>query len=285
MADVDREIAEVLERGYIVLERLLPPSTLAEMRRALEPHLGLDLLGRNNFEGHQTQRVYALVDKGEVFQDLVEHPRVLALCDALLQPNYLLTACQAIHLRPGETAQALHTDDGFYPLPRPRKAISVSTIFAIDDFTEENGGTQIIPGSHSWDDRRMNAPLDGIDFTTAPRGTSPAEIRVQQKVESQLQTVVMAAGSVVFFLGTLVHRGGANCSPRPRLAVSNQYCEPWARQQENYTLAIAPDRIGRMSERVQQLLGYSIHPPFMGHVNGVHPRRLLKRATDDADEH
>ena len=88
----------------------------------------------------------------------------------------------------------------------------------------------------------------------------------------------MPAGSVIVFLGTLLHRGGANRSAQPRLAVSNQYCEPWARQQENYTLAIPPERASQLSERVQALLGYSIHPPFMGHVNGVHPRRLLERA-------
>jgi ectoine hydroxylase-related dioxygenase (phytanoyl-CoA dioxygenase family) len=72
-----------------------------------------------------------------------------------------------------------------------------------------------------------------------------------------------------------VHRGGENRSARPRLALSNQYCEPWARQQENYSLAIPPGRVRELSPRVQALLGYSIHPPFMGHVGGIHPRRLL----------
>jgi len=90
--------------------------------------------------------------------------------------------------------------------------------------------------------------------------------------------VAMPAGSVIVFLGTLLHRGGANRSERARLAISNQYCQPWARQQENYTLAIAAERVRRMPERVQALLGYSIHPPFMGHVEGVHPRRLLERS-------
>ena len=78
------------------------------------------------------------------------------------------------------------------------------------------------------------------------------------------------------FLGTLLHRGGANHSDRSRLAISNQYCQPWARQQENYTLAIPAERARQLPERVQAFLGYSIHPPFMGHVEGVHPRRLLE---------
>lgn len=276
MSQVDAELAEIAAQGFVVLPRLLSADTVAEMRRALAPHLERDLLGRNNFEGHLTHRVYALVDKGRIFEDLVEHPRILALCDALLAANYLLTASQAIDILPGETAQPLHTDDSFYPLPRPRKAVSVSTIYALDDFTESNGGTQIIAGSHTWDDARAGAPLDSIDFSTAPRGTPPKDSSLPQHVAARLQTLVMPAGSVVVFLGTLVHRGGANASDRPRLALSNQYCEPWARQQENYTLAIPPERVARMSERVRQLLGYSIHPPFMGHVNGVHPRRLLE---------
>src|SRR4029453_9555430 len=85
---------------------------------------------------------------------------------------------------------------------------------------------------------------------------------------------VMPAGWAIVFVGTLMHRGGANRTRAPRLALSNQYCEPWARQQENYTLAIPPGEARDMSARVQALLGYSIHPPFMGHVRGRHPRRL-----------
>jgi ectoine hydroxylase-related dioxygenase (phytanoyl-CoA dioxygenase family) len=272
---VDRELASLRESGFVVLPELLSPSQLVAMRRALEPHLRQEYYGRNDFEGHLTERVYTLVDRGRVFEDLVEHPLVLALCDALLEPNYLLTASQAIQIHPGETAQAIHTDDSFYRVPRPRPAISVSTIWAIDEFTEENGGTQIIAGSHTWDDATIGQPLHSINFTTAPAGTAPSEAPPPQGLEERLKTVVMPAGSLIFFLGTLVHRGGANHSDRPRLALSNQYCEPWARPQENYTLAIPPERVGRMSPRVQELVGYSIHPPFMGHIGGLHPRRRL----------
>jgi ectoine hydroxylase-related dioxygenase (phytanoyl-CoA dioxygenase family) len=92
---------------------------------------------------------------------------------------------------------------------------------------------------------------------------------------------VMPAGSAIVFLGTLVHGGGANRSAGPRLALSNQYCQPWARQQENYALAVPPDQVRQMSPRVRALLGYSIHPPFMGHVGGLHPERLLPRREGD----
>jgi ectoine hydroxylase-related dioxygenase (phytanoyl-CoA dioxygenase family) len=271
------DVAHIEDQGFVVIPDLLSRDEIAETKAALAPFLSGTLMGRNDFEGHRTERVYALVGRGAVFERLVEHPRVLAICDALLEPNYLLTASQAININPGETPQAFHTDDLFYRIPRPRNAISVSTIVAVDAFTSENGATQVIPGSHRWDDRQLGLLQSDIDFTTAapedrtPRPPQPLPAGLPGRVVD----VTMPAGAAIVFLGTLVHRGGENRSRKPRLALSNQYCEPWARQQENYSLAIPPAHVRTLSPRVQALLGYSIHPPFMGHVGGVHPRRLL----------
>lgn len=277
--DVGADLGSIEERGYVVIERLLGADELGRLRDAVQPYLAADLLGRNNFEGYRTQRVYALVDKGAACTDLVVHPRILAICDALLEANYLLTASQAINIHPGETSQSLHFDDGFYRIPRPRPAVSVSTIWAIDDFATENGATQIIAGSHRFGDGEVGSVFSDIDFDTrAAPARVPADAPPPAHLSTQLQTVTMPAGSVIVFLGTLLHRGGANRTERSRLAISNQYCQPWARQQENYTLAISAERARRLPERVQALLGYSIHPPFMGHVEGVHPRRRLERS-------
>jgi ectoine hydroxylase-related dioxygenase (phytanoyl-CoA dioxygenase family) len=276
---VERDVAEIRARGFVVIPDLLGVDELDAIRRALAPHLRAELLGRNDFEGFRTERVYSLVGRGEVFEALVEHPHVLGICDALLAPNYLLTASQAINIHPGETPQAFHTDDLFYRIARPREAVSVSTIVAIDPFTAENGATQIVPGSHGWSDAAIARLLSEIDFSTAPEGERrprPAG-PIPEAFRGQVQDVTMPAGAGVVFLGTLVHRGGENHSDRPRLALSNQYCEPWARQQENYFLSLSPETVRRMSARVQALLGYSIHPPFMGHANGLHPRRTLER--------
>ena len=277
IGDVERDLAAIRASGFVVVPGLLSPDELAEVRRLLEPHLRARQLGRNDFEGYRTQRVYSLVGRGTIFARLVEHPRILALCDALLEPNYLLTASQAINIEPGETPQAFHTDDLFYRIPRPRAAVSVSTIVAVDPFTAENGATQILPGSHTWSDEKIARLPDAIDFTTAPEDARrpTAKPPLPGGFAGQVVDVTMDAGSVIVFLGTLVHRGGENRSRAARLALSNQYCEPWARQQENYTLSIPREQARAMSERVQELLGYSIHPPFMGHANGVHPRRLL----------
>ena len=232
---------------------MLDGGEVEALRAALQPYLDLGWAGRNDFEGERTQRVYSLVGRGEVFERTVEHPAVLAFMDALLRPGYLLTASQAICIHPGETPQPVHYDDTFYTLPRPRPAVSVSTIWALDDFTGPGGGTEVIPGSHLWDDDRV-AGGDWMD---------------------ELVPVEMAAGSLVVFAGTLLHRGGANRSDRTRRAFSNQYCEPWARQQENFTVSVPRERAARMSPRVRELLGYSIHPPFMGQLAGRHPQKSL----------
>ncbi|HEY2385425.1 MAG TPA: phytanoyl-CoA dioxygenase family protein [Candidatus Binatia bacterium] len=276
---VARDVAEMRAQGFVIIERLLAADDLARMRAALKPHLERELFGRNNFEGHRTERVYSLVGVAPLFADLVEHPRILAICDAFLEPNYLLTASQAIEIHPGETPQPLHTDDTFYRIPRPRSAVSVSTIYAIDDFTLENGATQIIPGSHTWSDDVVERLLAAADFTTAPRDARTPQMpaALPEGYSERLVDATMPTGSVIVFLGTLVHRGGANRSQRPRLALSNQYCEPWARQQENYTLSIPKESARALSPRVQELIGYSIHPPFMGHALGLHPRRFLER--------
>jgi len=284
-AEVCRDLERIDERGFVVIDRLLGSAALDEIRHTLGPHLGGKHFGRNDFEGFQTERVYTLPALGAVFAALVEHPRILALCDALLSPNYLLTAAQAINIHPGENAQAFHYDDGFYQARRPRPAISISTIWAVDPFTEDNGGTQVIPGSHRWGDEIPADAVSAIDFDQRMvygRGNAPPTAEVMthpadapRVTGPMVETVVMPPGSVVVFPGTLWHRGGANRERRTRLALSTQYCEPWARQQENYFLAVPREVARGFSERVQELLGYSIHPPFMGHAGGLHPKRYL----------
>ncbi len=251
-------LATLDARGYVVLERLLTTAELDALREEVLPLAAAGPLGRNPFEGERTHRVYGLLGKAESAAPLVEHPRILEIVDALLEPNHLLTACQVIQLLPGETEQQLHFDDGFYSIPRPRPSVSISTIWAVDDFTAENGATEVIPGSHRWG-----------------QGELP------EADDARVVPVVMPAGSVVVFHGTLWHRGGANHSDVARCALSPQYCQPWARQQENMILAVG-GRASRYSERIRALLGYSIHPPFMGFVDGVHPARWIDEQYDAA---
>lgn len=262
--DIDQHAERLRTDGYTIIEDFLSPAILRAVREGLAPHLDRHA-GRNNFEGYRTERVYTLVARGKVFEQLVEDRRVLGLLDRFLQPGYLLTASQAICIHPGETPQPIHADDLFYPLSRPRPAISLSTIVAVDAFTAANGGTEIIAGSHRWDDAQIAGMYDGLD------AKAPAKLELEQ----QLKAVEMPAGACLVFLGTLLHRGGANRSQASRLAFSNQYCEPWARTQENFFLGVPPALARGMSPRVQQLLGYCIWPPFMGQVTASHPMKAL----------
>lgn len=275
-------IEAIRRDGYVILQNLLSAAELGAVREALVPYLDRQF-GRNSFEGKKTERIYTLVGKGKPFADLVEHPLVLEVCDAFLQPNYLLTASQAIRIHPGEAPQGFHTDDAFFPIPRPRPPLSVATIWAIDDFTAENGATRVIPKSHLWGDEKPEGVVTPDDFMSVRRyglGAAEGELErfaaSEKPVEARSIPAVMPAGSVILFVGTLWHGGGPNTSSAPRCAVSHQYGQPWARQQENFTLAIKPEVVAAMSERVQELIGYSIHPPFMGHIGGVHPKRLLR---------
>jgi len=245
---VERDLADLNENGFVILPELVSPDDLQAIKEELDRLIGP--LGRNNFEGHLTQRAYSLLGKTRLLDGLVDHPRILALLDRLLLPNYLLSQLQVIKILPGETGQMLHHDDGFYPLPRPRAALSAATIWAIDDFTAQNGATVVVPGSHQWGDRQ-------------PTESDPR------------MPAVMAAGSCVFFLGTLWHGGGTNDSSAPRRAVTAQYCEPWLRTQEAFTLSVDAETARAVSPDIRRMIGYSIHPPFVGAVNGMHPQRLL----------
>ena len=263
--NVQVHLEELDREGYTLIREFLPAVALRRVRDGLARHLETHT-GRNAFEGYRTERVYTLVGRGSVFEEIAEDMRVLAILDRLLQPGYLLTASQAICIHPGEAAQPIHHDDSFYPMPRPRPSYSYSTIVAVDDFTADNGGTEIIPGSHRWSDAQIQGQYDGRQHDRA----MPASL------ESELVSMVVPAGTCILFNGTLMHRGGANRSAAPRLALSNQYCEPWARTQENFFLGVPRERAARMSPRLQVLLGYEVMPPFMGHVTASHPRKVLE---------
>jgi len=264
-------------RGYLIFERVLLQDRVAEIRDALAPHLARDPKGRNDFEGVKTNRVYALLAKSPVFAALVAHPLVMAFVEAELGPSCLLSALLAINLQPGETVQPWHFDDGGAKIRRPRPPLGVSTFWAIDDTTELNGATEIIPGSHLWDGETIAGAVKPADFNNraAERETSGRTDAIK---------MTMPSGSLAITKGTLWHRGGANRSDHPRLIVTPQYCVGWVRQLENMCLAVPPEIADKLPERVRELIGYSIHPPFMGHVDGLHPKRLLRMMQADVNE-
>ena len=236
--------------GFLLFPALLTADQLAAVRAQLDPVLAVTPPGRNDFEGFTTRRVYALLAHAPTTAILVEHPLLLALAARRLAPNFLLSAHLAIQIFAGETAQAWHYDDGFYHQPMPRPANGVSAIWSLDPFTHDNGATELIPGSHAWGEAR-------------PAGFEVGAVKA-----------IAPAGSLLVFAGNLTHRGGGNADAPPRLAVTTQFCQPWLRQQENMMMAVG-DGARALSPTVQALIGYSLHPPFMGQVDGLHPLRLI----------
>lgn len=252
---------KIAERGFCVIEGAFTAEQVRRTKAQLSPWLQGKLMGRNSFEGELSERVYALLAKAPAIAEMVEHPDVLAIVDALLSPNYLLSAALAINVHPGETPQPFHIDDnaGGTALPKPRAPLGVSAIWALDDFTTTNGATEVAPGSHLWDDYR-------------------------EPEAHEIEQVIMPAGSALVFAGNLIHRGGANRSDGVRLAITPQYCMPWLRQIENMVLAVPPATAAQYSERVQELLGYNIvEPGFMGYVDGRHPRALIRAEQASTD--
>ena len=243
VGDLDRD-------GYAVVPSLLSADEAAGVRAGLRDVLDRTPTGRNTFEGFRTRRIYALFAKTRAFDRVATHPLVLGVLDRVLG-HYQLSAPTGIEIGPGEVAQVLHHDDSVYPLPRPHGQVVLTTMWPLDDFTEANGATRVVPGSHRWVER---VP----DESTTP-------------VAAELQR-----GSVMFYLGTLWHGGGANHTDRPRLGVILEYVASWLRPQENHVLAVPPEVVRDLPGRLQELLGYNVHPPFLGYVDGRHPRRLLE---------
>jgi len=240
------------ERGFVIIENVLSADEISAIHTVLAPWLDGGKLGRNDFEGLSTNRVYALLAKGKVFADLAIHPLALAFAEADLGRSLLLSSCLAINLHPGETVQPWHYDDSPIRISRPRPPCGVSAFWAIDETTDCNGATEVIPGSHLWGDATVTG-----DRADAVRLSMPA-------------------GSVAIAKGALWHRGGANRSGEARLIITPQYCPGWARPLETMLLAVPPGIAVDLPERARELLGYSIHPPFIGYVDGLHPKRRLE---------
>jgi ectoine hydroxylase-related dioxygenase (phytanoyl-CoA dioxygenase family) len=246
----DGEVVGRLEReGYVTIPGAITADQVAAARADLEAILADTPYGRDDFEGHRTQRVYALFAKTRTLDALATHPIVLGLLDHVLG-HYQLSAPTGIAIGPGESAQPLHPDDAIYPLPRPHPELVVNVMWPLEEFTEANGATRIVPGSHRWIDE-----LPASDTPTV--------------------CVEMPAGTALVYLGNVWHGGGANRTERIRLGVVLHYAASWLRPVENHVLAVPPAAARDLPPRLQELLGYNIHPPFIGYVDGRHPRKLL----------
>lgn len=271
--DHGKIIETIQDQGYFIIENLMPLEQVDAARAILDPIFEGQRTGRNQFEGFKTQRIYSLPKYGPALWPFFDNEDVLKIIKPLLWDDCLITAALAANVLPGEQPQAFHTDDSFYPVPRPRRAFSVGAIWAMDDFTAENGATQLIPYSHAWGDEKPEGVLQTDDaFSVKEPGMADGWATPE---DAKIVTAEMPKGSVLIFLGNLWHRAGGNVSDQARLGLFPQYCAAWARQQENFFLSIPKAVVAEMPEQLQALLGYQIHPPFMGHAGGRHPLKTL----------
>jgi ectoine hydroxylase-related dioxygenase (phytanoyl-CoA dioxygenase family) len=252
--DLAAHRARLEEDGFTILEHVIEPAlvdALVSDLARLEHELHV-APASNIFEGTRTRRVYNLLARGAVYQAIPVHPNVLPLVESVLDRGCLVSSLSSIRIEPGERAQPLHADDQLIPLPRPHVPIICNTMWALTDFTAENGATRVCPGSH----REPGFP--------EPFG-EPAG----------LVQAVMKRGSVLVFNGSAWHGGGANQTREGRLGIAMNYCAGWVRQQENQLLGIPLEIARTFSPELRKLAGFHVYKKLMGHIDKCSPLDLL----------
>ena len=242
------EVAHILRRdGAVIIENAISEVTLIGMNDELNKIIANTAPGLRHptsdffeeFYGKHTIRIDGIAAKSQTFLEVLQHPLMNGLAEELLLPNcedYLLNTAQLIQIGPGETSQAIHRDeDAWSYFKNPKPLLEVEAMFALSDFTKENGATRVVPGSHVWDVKR-------------------------QAISSEITCAEMKAGSALVYLGTTLHGGGANQTPDEwRRGMFFGFVLGWLRTEENMFLTVPMEIVKRMPKRCQELLGYKAH--------------------------
>lgn len=252
-AEKSEYVGAIARDGYVIIPDAVPLAlcdALGDDLRRLEVELQVGP-GQNIFEGFRTVRIYNLLARGELYQRVPVQEKVLPIVEEVLDRGCLVSSLSSIAIGPDETAQPLHADDQLIPIPRPHVPLVCNTMWALTDFTEENGATRLVPGSHLYD----RAPEPYADVKTVP--------------------AVMKRGSVLVYNGSLWHCGGANRSREVRLGLAMNYCAGFVRQQENQQLGIPLSVARTFSARLRKLIGFGLYKGVMGHIDRCSPVDLL----------
>ena len=252
-ADADRHAAEIAEQGYTIVPDAIDPAFVDALVSDLDGlHESLAVKpAANGFEGLATLRVYNLLVHGDRWRQVPVHANVLPVVERVLDPGCLISSLSSITILAGETAQPIHADDQLIPIPKPHPPTVCNTMWALTDFTDANGATRLVPGSHL-------APANpdfGGDYDTI--------------------AAEMPKGSVLVWHGSLWHGGGANATDERRVGVAMNYCAGYIRQQENQQLGVPADLVRTFEPRLQQLVGYGVYNGLIGHIDKHEPRALL----------
>lgn len=242
-------VAEMAEHGAVIVDDFVTPQWLKEfndsIRTSIDAYTPYDYGEPEAMEflGYKTVRLNGLMSKASNYLDLMLDERLLGVMDQLLAPScgqYLLNSSEIIEIHDGETAQELHVDDMIWPghFWMPGRMLQCNTMVAGTEFTESNGATQVVPGSHLWDDPERIPRPDEI---------APA---------------AMTAGSIVFVGGKTIHGGGSNTSGEARRAIVTSFVLGWLRTQENHFLHTTVEQAKSWPARARQLLGYDLYSHY-----------------------
>ena len=241
--DLGLVVAAMKRDGGVIVERLASHDTMDAIYQDLRPHFETEgPKFQNAFNGYVTRRVSAILGISRASADLIAHPHVMSIADALLGPHcecFRIGSTTAIEILPGEKHQVLHQDDSFYPLRFPGVEYQISAMWSFHDFTEKNGATRLVPGSH---------------WTGYLASFSDKDV-----VEAH-----MPKGSLLLYFGSTHHGGGANRTDTPRVGLINTYALGWLRQEENQYLSIPREVAESYPEPVRRLMGYQGHGRYLG---------------------
>jgi len=231
--------AATLKDGAAVVSGLVPPDLAETVAGELRQHLdNFGFRSKRDFSGHKTNRCHHVLEEAPGSVALIAHDMVMGVADAILLPHcesYRIGSITAIEVCPGQKVQNLHRDNCIYPLSLPGMETLISCMWALTDFTEENGATRVVPGSH----RHISMGED-IDL-------------------SNCEQAVMPKGSALFYLGSTMHGAGENRSDEARMGLINTYSLGWLRQETNQYLSVAMELARTYDERMRRLLGYTTH--------------------------
>jgi len=258
--DTAARVAEIAEDGFTIIEGAIEADlvdALAEDLARLEHDFDIQP-ATNSFEGDRTWRIYNLLVHGDLYERIPVHPNVLPVVEGVLDSGCLVSSLSSIAIGPGESAQPIHADDQLIPIPKPHPPTVCNTMWALTEFTEDNGATRLVPGSHLLD----HSPTYGQDYPSI--------------------AAEMAKGSVLVWHGSLWHGGGANHTDARRVGIAMNYCAGYIRQQENQQLGIPLEVARRFSPRLRRLVGYGIYNGLIGHIDKHDPAELLLDAGGDS---
>jgi ectoine hydroxylase-related dioxygenase (phytanoyl-CoA dioxygenase family) len=232
--DHQHYIDELEAQGYVIVPGIVDTAFCDEIVariKAMEAE-GVSAYGGDAYTGFKTLRFVGLLQNGEIWSRVATHPDVLKILRGVLGEDMLLSVMATAVIQPGEKAQPLHRDDERYLMPPPRRHLVCNTMWALEDFTAENGATLVVPDTH----RLVESPDPERRYETI--------------------AAVMPKGSVCFVLGTTYHAGGANLSNDRRWALTINYCNGGVRQQYNWTYWLPHGLRESFSPELQALIGH-----------------------------